>query len=131
MQRAISSFFSTSSVRGSSSSIGGESRLDKNENEPLPPALKILSKRFSIGGSGQHDGEGRVIVLELKDIWLVNVCVTHSFIHSHLALEIDGTMTSHYHSYFTYVVLFGAPLTYHPPPPPLGMCQTQVRNLRG
>ncbi len=51
--------------------------MNNNENVPLLPALKIISKRFSIGGSG-HDGEGRVIVLELKDIWLVNVYVTTS-----------------------------------------------------
>ncbi len=51
--------------------------MNNDENEPLLPALKIISKQFSIGGSG-HDEEGRVIVLELKDIWLVNVYVTYS-----------------------------------------------------
>ncbi len=66
-QRSMNAFFATtSSARGSNN---GGSKVNENENGP---GLKIISKRFSIGGS-EHDGEGRVIVLELMDIWLVNV----------------------------------------------------------
>ncbi len=76
VQRAINSFFTTSSVGRSSSGKEG-SRVNNNENRAHPPVLKIISKQFSIGGSG-HDREGRVMVLELKEIWLVNVYVSHS-----------------------------------------------------